>query len=517
MKKILSMVLVLAFLLPTTIACTEKPLSDDEQLTSQERTFTGVNFFAANCMSLLYLWNKDIKSRLDGWLRYDLKKDPIQKVQSVRHSYDQWTEVTDAFEAMQSGVEGVSTTYGCDIMLMKMDETTVCAVITVVYKDSPAAQAGLKRGDVVIRINGSSMDLNNYYSLVTDGFLYSKTCSITLLDMTTMLPGTTLSMTAVEMYEDPVVYHSVFDIGGKKVGYLVFTSFTLRSIDTLLGVFEHFKIDHVSELILDLRYNGGGYVTTEEALASMLAPLANVQAGDVFEQQIYNDELTDYYIKKQGADALKTFFKTRFSWQEGLFPSSCDTRSGHLELNHLYAIIDSGSASASESLLVGLMPYMNITLIGQQSHGKFCTGILYGAEEWYDDYKDDLTDSQYGFRKDVKDWGLYLMIGRYADKNGNCPAMPDGLKPAYKVEDRPDLGYAFGDERDPMLRQALILAGRTDLKPASTRATEIPAPERLSRQVVKPAFGKRILSGFEGKEEGMIIPAYRRPGRGFRP
>ena len=163
----------------------------------------------------------------------------------------------------------------------------------------------------------------------------------------------------------------------------------------------------------------------------------------------------------------------------------------HLSLNRLYAIIDEGTASASESLLVCLMPYLDITLIGGQTHGKFCTGIMYGAQDWYDDYKSEIGD-WFGYRKDVKDWGLYLMIGRYADRDGNCPAMPDGLAPAIKEEDRPDLGYDFGDERDPMLRQALILAGRSDLHAvASTRAAA--RTERLPEQVVKPVFGKRIL------------------------
>ena len=262
----------------------------------------------------------------------------------------------------------------------------------------------------------------------------------------------------------------------------------------MLTVFEQFRNAGISELILDLRYNGGGYVKTEEVLASMLAPKANVQAGDLFEQEIYNKALTDYYLKEYGKDALKTYFQTDFTWKDDGFTYTCDTRSSHVDLNRLYAIIDSGTASASESLLVGLMPYMDITLIGEQSHGKFCTGIMYGAEEWYDDYKADMNTSLYSYKKDVSNWGLYVMIGRYGDCNGNCPAMPDGLKPVYEAKDRPDLGYAFGDEQDPMLRQALILAGRTDLKAASTRAAEAPAPDRLPRQIVKPAFGKRILT-----------------------
>ena len=493
-------ILLLALLLLGAASCGEKVKTEEELQEEQaERTRTGVNYFAANCMSLYYLWIDDIKDQVDRWLNDELTTDPVAKVESLRYRengkpFDRWTEIVDNFEETESGMEGVSTTYGCDVTLMRLDKTYICAVVTVVYAGSPAEKAGLKRGDVIVQIGGQPMTQDNYYSLVTDGFLYSKECRITLLDRDTGTAGKSLSMTAVTMYEDPVVYDTVFTVGDKKVGYLVFTSFTFRAIDRLLGVFERFRIAGVGELILDLRYNGGGYVTTEEALASMMAPLANVQRGDVFEQSVFNEALTNYYLKKNGINALKTCFKTSFTWQDSdVIPTTTDTRSGHLELGHVYAIIDSGTASASESLLVGLMPYLPITLIGQQSHGKFCTGILYGAQEWYDDYTDELRSNWYGYRKDVAHWGLYIMIGRYADCNGNCPAMPDGLTPDYEVEDDPY--YPFGDERDPMLRKALILAGRTDLQAApATRSQAGPGLERAPRQVVKPTFGKRILS-----------------------
>jgi len=504
--KLSRLILFLVLALPLASACDGIKREDPEKLDPETATRHGVNYFAANCMSLYYLWSEEIDGELTRWLRQDINADPIEKVRQIRYKkdgkdYDRWTEVTDSYEEMSSSVEGVSTTYGCDIVLMRLDKTYICAVVTVVYADSPAAKAGLKRGDVISEINGTRMTDSNYYSLVTDGFLYSPSCKITLYDPAAGQSGQSVSMTAVRMYEDPVVHHSIFNVGDKKVGYLVFTSFTLDAIDKLVDVCEGFKQAGVSELILDLRYNGGGYVTTEEVLASMLAPEANVAAGDLLEQEVFNSAFTDYYIKEYGEDALKTFFKTQFSWGDGVIKNSCDTRGSHLDLNHLYAIIDEGTASASESLLVCLMPYLDITLIGQKSHGKFCTGIMYGAQEWYDDYKDEMSSEMYAYRKYVEDWGLYVMIGRYADKNGNCPAMPDGLTPDYEAEDRPDLGYGFGDERDPMLRQALILAGRTDLQAAGVSArTAAPAPPRMSRQIVKPAFGKRVLTLPAGRE-----------------
>lgn len=494
MKKSLYLLLFL-FTLALT-ACEQKIVvpTDEEEETTRE----GVNYFAANVMTVYYLWIDEIETQVNQWLSRELKTaDPYAKVKSLRYKqggkdYDRWTEILDDYETTQSSMEGVSTTYGCDVALMRLDETYICAVITVVYAGSPAEAAGLKRGDTIVRVNGKAMTKDNYYSLVTDAFLYSSSCSITLLDPATGGVGRSLSMNAVKMYEDPVVYHNVFDVDGKQVGYLVFTSFTMRAIDDLLRVFEEFRMKKVSELILDLRYNGGGYVITEEALASMMAPEENVRNGDLLSQEIYNDTMTQYYKKKYGADGLKTFFKTSFTWKDGSFSNTTDTRSGHLDLNHVYAIVDSRTASASESLLVELMPYLDITLIGGQTHGKFCTGILYGAEEWYDDYKDQLSYGWYSHKSAVAGWGIYIMMGRYADCNCNCPAMPDGLTPAYAVEDAPELGYAFGDERDPMLRQALILAGRTDLKTASTRAPAAPTLEKMPLQVEKPSFGKRI-------------------------
>ena len=496
MKKIFSFALLPVLLLSSLSSCVETRVEhgEDWAQTDQElNTWSAVNYFAANCMSVYYLWNEEIDDELSHWLRQEIGTNPFKKVQSLRYKqggkdYDRWTEITDSYEEMTSSVGGVSTTYGCDIILMMLDQTRVCAVISVVYADSPASRAGLKRGDVIVLVNGAQMDKSNYYTLITEGFISSPSCRLGMMD------GREITMSAVKMYEDPVVYHSIFPIGDKKVGYLVFNAFTLRAIDRLLGVCESFKAAGVEELILDLRYNGGGYVTTEEALASMLAPESNVRNGDIFQRQIFNKAVSDFYLK-QDKDALNTRFKTKFEWKDGILPSTCDTRSGHLDLKRIYAIIDSGTASASESVLVGLMPYMDIRLIGGQSHGKFCTGVLRSAQEWYDDYKDQMKSELYAYRKYANDWGLYFMIGRYADRDGNCPAMPDGLKPQYEVEDRPDLGYDFGDERDPMLRQALILAGRTDLREtaASTRASE-PAPVLMPRQIEKPIFGKRILS-----------------------
>ena len=74
------------------------------------------------------------------------------------------------------------------------------------------------------------------------------------------------------MYENPIICDSVYEFNGKKVGYLAYTGFDLKSINPLIEIGKKFKAEGIEELVLDLRYNGGGYVITENVLASMFAP-----------------------------------------------------------------------------------------------------------------------------------------------------------------------------------------------------------------------------------------------------
>mgnify|MGYP000761635510 FL=1 len=148
-------------------------------------------------------------------------------------------------------------------------------------------------------------------------------------------------------------------------------------------------------------------------------------------------------------------------------------------ITKIYGLIGSGTASASESVLIGLMPYMAVELIGGQSHGKYCTGALLGPENIYSK-----------FPSVIKNWGLYVMINRYADKDGNNPCMPDGLKPDYPAEDNPLDGYQLGDENESLLRLALDrAAGKTDRSGARTVSL---LPYELTPMTVNPLFGKRI-------------------------
>lgn len=467
------------------IACAHK--EDPDPDVEKDRLVT-VNTFAYNVMNTYYLWKDDISDGLASW---KLDEDPVEKVKSIRYKdsrgndIDKWTVLTEDIEAMKKTTGGVSTTYGFEFKLYYVDDSrsTVCLVVTLVYPDSPAEKAGFKRGDVFMKIGGRTLTPDNYAGILYDDFLYAPKC--TLVDDA----GKSYDLTAVEMYENPVLVTKVFEVKGRKVGYLLFNSFTINACNDLVEAGKYFTSEGIDDLILDMRYNGGGYVATETVLASMLAPIAEVKAGSVFETAVYNDILAEAW----GND--KTCFGEVITFKDSGKEYQFSVAGANPDIKHLYAILTGDSASASESILVGLMPYLDVKIFGEQSYGKYCTGIMYSAKDWYKDYDEELKEAQRERGKKYADkWGIYVMIARYADKYGNTPCMPDGFVPDYPVEDNPVEPYQLGDPREAMLSAVLTHLGADTGRPGRRAAR---APRRTLGAEIPlghgPGWGAHIL------------------------
>ena len=434
------------------------PLSERELLDDETRTQRKyVNLFAYNVMETYYLWRDEIREGLDRWENWE---EPIQKVADIRYKdrtgkdIDRWTMLTDDFSSLVGGVSGYTRTFGMDFVLYYADQAhkRVCAVVTYTYAGSPAEKAGLKRGDAVLTVDGSEMTPGNYQQIVRERLLGGGTVKLGLSG------GKTVSLTAVDMYENPVHTVSILENGaGKKVGYLHYTAFTLDSCDELTDVFRRFVQAGIDDLVLDLRYNSGGYVVAEEVLASMLAPVAVVEAESVFSRQVYNSELAEEM--KEGP----SLFQTGFLFRNNGVLQIVSTDGANPDLPRLFVLVTGSSASASESLVCGLRPYMDVYLIGGKTSGKYCAGYLMDAPKWYDSVKKALEEGEYETALPyVDNWGIYVMYARYADCNGVTLSMPDGIDPDFAVEDDPQDGYPLGNPRESMLAVALsLIEGRT--------------------------------------------------------
>ena len=494
---------------------------DEESFTYQdERAYA--NFFAYNVMNDVYLWKQDITGALNTW---QILADPVDAVEEVRYKdasgkdIDRWTEMLESYSDMVGGVDGVSTgTYGFGIKLYLKAEGSDAVVghITYTYPDSPAEKAGLKRGDVILEVDGKEMNTGNY----SDALFASSSLQAGIGRLTEegySPVEKTVEMKSVAMYEDPIVCTDVFDCGGKKVGYLAYTSFTFESCLGLYEVCKEFKKKGVSELILDLRYNGGGYVFTEEVLASMLAPEADVKNKEVFQTEIWNDDYMAYF--EENGIGLATHFRSEFIEEHGGKTYEFNTADANLNLNKIYAIVDEGSASAAEAILVGLKPYYpgSLEIIGGQTHGKYCAGTILSGKEWYQDVEAQFKAGGSSFagempefadwEKYIGDWGIYVMVSMYADKNGENPCMPDGLTPDIEAKDLFYEPYRLGDEREAMLNLALQRAGKTDLKSRSASRSagmKLPSDKEI-RTKRNPLDGKRIFIGEKYRRNGKYL------------
>ena len=463
-----------------------KPVPDEyrelDGETRQQRKY--VNTFAWNVMDTYYLWREEVSPAMDSWKNWE---EPIQKVADVRYKdaagkdIDRWTMLTDDYDSLIGGISGHTRTFGMDFQLYYVDNThaRVCAVVTYTYDAAPAAQAGLGRGDVILTVDGLEMKPDNYQKIVQDRLLGGGTVKLGLSD------GRSCTMTAVDMYEDPI--HTVRILerpDGKKVGYLHYTSFTLDSCEDLSDLFREFKSEGIDDLVLDLRYNGGGYLITEKVLASMLAPVAAVEAGSVFYREVYNEKMA-----KERKDEPYGF-ETGFLFRVDGVLQVVSTKGANPDLPRLFVLVTKSSASASESLICGLRPYMDVVLIGGRTSGKYCAGYLMEASAWYESVKESLEEGECEKALPyVDNWGIYVMYSRYADCNGVTLSMPDGIAPDVEVDDDPMDGFALGDPQETMLSVALsLIEGRT--RSAETAAGMPLAP---------------VSAGFHPRTPGLLV------------
>jgi len=449
----------LCFLLLAAVAlfaCEKQTVTDTPGTTSgRDRKFY-TNLFAYNIMNPYYLWRDVMEKELEDWT-YDM--DPKEKVASLRYKeggklVDRWTEFMDDYTPFQSSVTGNGKSFGMDFVLRRVQNSqNVVMEITLTYAGSPARKAGLKRGDVVLSVDGVTLNMDNYAALLNEK-VYDFPGTIVL----GMHDGSSVSMTAVQMYTNPVLLAKTLDVNGIRVGYLHFTGFTLDACKDLVDVFRQFKADGIQELVLDLRYNSGGYVTTGQVLGSLIAPTDVVKQKAVFNKDIYNSLI--------GPD-MDT--ETRFASTLELTLSSGKIMLNMLNANpdiaRLWVLVTGQSASASESLICGLKPYMDVRLVGTQTYGKFCGGYLITAESWYERLKKEKTDIDFTeAHQYTQTVGLYVIASRYTDCNGITLSMPDGIPVDYEAYDNPRDGFELGDPAESMLSVAL---GQIDGNPVA--------------------------------------------------
>lgn len=389
------------------------------------------NSWILETMKFYYLWNDQIPMNID------ITKEPDPEAYFYKLLYDEedrWSWIGDDYESFAAELIGEPVSMGYDPQFrLYGDGTEVLIVVNFVYPDSPAEDAGLERGDIILKIDDIWLDIDNYWEL------YSGTeYSVQLAELNgniLSLTGESFDLTARVVITNPIIYYDVFEIDDDKIGYLVYSQFISGDADefitALYDVFEEFNTEGITDLIVDLRYNGGGETLAAQHLASSIAPAADVAAESVIINMEYNDDLEDYFVD--------------YGWTD-MFSLNFTTDAFNLDLDRVYFLTAWQTASASELVITGLEPYMDVMQIGEYTYGKYVGG-------WF------LPD-------DYDEWFMYVIGLKYSNIDGYTDFV-DGLVPDVEINDDIGAMVPFGNTSDPMVSEAIYQITGITLKSAT--------------------------------------------------
>ena len=297
----------------------------------------------------IYLWSSNLPAtNIFKPLSYPTADSIMRKVRTyspfVNGRYqDRWSFVIDK-TTWDNVVSGNSTDTGAEYAFAADNDLRV----KLVYSQSSAGKLGIKRGWKMLKINGMDATRANITQLNVELNKASQSVIFQKPDGT----QTTLALMGSSYKSDYIINPKVFTINGNNVGYFAFDSFLgsnsgQSTKDELDKVFADFKSKNVTELVLDLRYNGGGYGTVSNYLGNLIAPSSASALRKVFVNSVHNQKYTKWN---------KTDYFTSL-------PNS-------LNVSRISIIVTKGTASASEELINALKPVMTVKLIGSTTHGK---------------------------------------------------------------------------------------------------------------------------------------------------
>ncbi len=433
MKKIFYFMLSAAFL--SFASCNkEDDVKDqggyDYEIDGKDYT---VHNFVYQTFGTYYYWVNNVPDRIN-FQNYDT---PYDVLESFREKTDRFSAVLNNYSEVEKSFNNDYKTDGTnyDMYLSGDNAENVVAVLNYVYDNSPASKAGLKRGDVITAVNGKTLTKANYSTLLNENvctYTYKKNSSSpndegqVSHNWKDSEVFTTEAVTKTDMKIDPVLQVKTFNVDGKNIGYLLYDGFT-QDTKTIMNAVEKLQAAQITDLVLDLRLNGGGYVTTLDTLASMLVPEGN--EGKIFLMTEFN-MLVSKFFEREDPNFNKSYF----------VPIS-----PKLNLSTLYVLISGSTASASEELISGLSAYMKVVIIGEEnSYGKFTSNILINDE---DDRGTDEKGTPYS------EWAAYVSIGCCKNANGEMK-FANGFEPDYKVR---DVYYELGEKEEPLLNAAISM------------------------------------------------------------
>jgi carboxyl-terminal processing protease len=370
-----------------------------------------INKWVMDSMKVYYYWNTALPKNPN------YNQQPLGFFASIKNGADRFSQLLNP-DVPESYPRTLYSDFGVDLITINTagSEQTI---VRLVVPGSDGSQAGLKRGDRVLAINGEVVNSTNVNALSEASL---KKGSITLQMEGKAEPY----LINGYLKPNPVYTTQVWERNGKKIGYIFFNNFDVKALPKLKEVFAGFQSQQVSELILDMRYNTGGEVSVAAALAAMITRATeettfleyrgNANAG--VQRHSFGNEIS------------KLFTPVNYSQYSGL----------RLNINRLFILTGKHTASAAELLANNLPPHITTIRIGEPTLGKDM------AEFEIKDYRDPNL---------VQNWVLWPLVFKVYNSAGKGDYSA-GLPPDIAADELSRLPLKeLGDPNETLTRLAI--------------------------------------------------------------
>lgn len=403
-----------------------------------------VQDFVWKGMNLYYLWQEDVpdladdrfanQGELNSFLdNYDNPADLFQHLRTAP-TIDRFSAIFSDYTVLEGVLSGTTKNNGVDFGLRyKSGSTTdIFGWVRYILPNSDASGKDIHRGDIFYAINGTPLTADNYQALLAAD---TYTLNLADYDNGNITPnGESVTLTKAVYSENPVLFNTVIENGAHKIGYLMYNGFYPNYEGQLNAAFGQLQSQGITELVLDLRYNSGGSVETATRLASMITGQFN---GQIFAKEQWNAKAQEFFESQNPAGLINNFTNTLGN----------NASINSLNLTKVYVLTTRSTASASELVINGLAPYIDVVQIGDNTIGKNVGSItLY-----------DSPDYGREGRSPNHRWAMQPIVLKIVNKDGFGDYQQNGLTPDHLlIEDLGNLDV-LGNTTEPLLSTAIGL------------------------------------------------------------
>jgi len=393
-----------------------------------------INDFVYEAMFGFYFYKSDIPDLANDRFSSDIDytnylsqfSEPELIFDNLLFAEDRFSIIVEDYRVLENNSQGLSLSNGMRFGLVRISGTNqVFGYVRYVVPNSPAEAAGVQRGMVFAQVSGQNLTDTNFIDLLSP-----QQYSIGLAELQNselVLTGEVIDLTKIDLTENPIHIAKTLDINGQSIGYLMYNAFRSNFDSELNQAFGDFLANGVTELVLDLRYNGGGSVETAKDLSSMITGQFN---GDLYAIERFNENFQD----------IELFFDDLTAGDQNI---------NNLNLSRVFILTTGSSASASELVINALSPYIDVIQIGTNTVGKFQGSVLiYDSPEFVN--KQNININHF--------YAIQPLIFEIENAEG-FTGFEDGLVPDFEQEeDFFNLGI-LGEPSEPLLNRALVEIG----------------------------------------------------------